>query len=128
PCGADAVVMIEHTRRDGGRVAIDGAAEAGQFINPRGCEAAAHEGVLHAGKRLDYTDIALLAAIGRGRVKVYRRPVGAIVATGDEIVEIEEIHEEFQIRNSNAWSLAAQVARAGGTPEVLPVARDTVQH
>ena len=128
PSGADAVVMIEHTRRDGGRVAIDGAADAGQFINPRGCEAAAHEVVLHAGKRLDYTDIALLAAIGRGRVKVYRRPVVAIVATGDEIVEIEEIPEEFQIRNSNAWSLAAQVARAGGTPEVLPVARDTVQH
>jgi molybdopterin molybdotransferase len=128
PTGADAVVMIEHTRRDGGRVAIDGAADAGQFINPRGCEVAAHEVVLHAGKRLDYTDIALLAAIGRGRVKVYRRPVVAIVATGDEIVEIEEIPEEFQIRNSNAWSLAAQVARAGGTPEVLAVARDTVQH
>jgi molybdopterin molybdotransferase len=128
PSGADAVVMIEHTRREGGRVVIDRAAEAQQFINPRGCEAAAHEVVLHAGKRLDYTDIALLAAIGRGRVKVYRRPVVAIVATGDEIVEIEEIPEEFQIRNSNAYSLAAQVARAGGTPQVLPVARDTVEH
>jgi molybdopterin molybdotransferase len=128
PSGADAVVMIEHTRREGGQVTIDGAADAGQFINPRGCEAAAHEVILHAGKRLDYADIALLAAIGRARVKVYRRPVVAIVATGDEIVEIEEIPEEFQIRNSNAWSLAAQVTRAGGTPDVLPVARDTVQH
>jgi hypothetical protein len=45
-------------RRENGRVAIDLSAEAGQFINPRGCEAAAHEVVLHAGKRLDYTDIA----------------------------------------------------------------------
>ena len=128
PCGADAVVMIEHTRREGGRVAIDHAAEARQFINPRGCEAAAHEVVLHAGLRLDYTDIALLAAVGGARVRVYRRPVVAIIATGDELVEIHEIPEEFQIRNSNAWSLAAQVARAGGTPEVLPVARDTVEH
>jgi molybdopterin molybdotransferase len=128
PSGADAVVMIEHTRREGGRVVIDRAAEAQQFINPRGCEAAAHEVVLHAGKRLDYADIALLAAIGQARVKVYRRPVVAIVATGDEIVEIHEIPEEFQIRNSNAYSLAAQVARAGGTPQVLPVARDTVEH
>ena len=65
PSGADAVVMIEHTRREGGRVSIDRAAEAHQFINPQGCEAAAHEVVLHAGKRLDYTDVALLAAVGR---------------------------------------------------------------
>ena len=125
PSGADAVVMIEHTRRENGRVVIDGPAEAQQFINPRGCEAAAHQVVLHAGKRLDYADIALLASFGHARVKVYRRPVVAIVATGDEIVEIDEIPEEFQIRNSNAYSLAVQVARAGGVPQVLPVARDT---
>ena len=128
PAGADAVVMIEHTRRDGGRVVIDRAAEERQFINPRGCEAAAGEVLLHAGLRLDYADIALLAAIGQSRLKVYRRPAVAIVPTGDEIVEVHETPAEFQIRNSNAWSLAAQVARAGGTPEVLPVARDTVEH
>jgi molybdopterin molybdotransferase len=128
PSGADAVVMIEHTQREGRRVMIDRTAEPQQFINPQGCEAAAHEVVLHAGKRLDYSDIALLAAIGRAHVKVYLRPKVAIVATGDEIVEIHEIPEEFQIRNSNAYSLAAQVARAGGAPEVLPVARDTVEH
>ena len=128
PSGADAVVMIEHTRREGSRVVIDRAADAWQFINPRGCEAAEHEVLLHAGKRLDYTDIALLASVGRSRIGVYRRPVVAIVPTGDEIVEVHEIPEEFQVRNSNAWSLAAQVTRAGGTPEVLPVARDTVEH
>ncbi len=128
PSGADAVVMIEHTRREGSRVVILSAAEARQFINPQGCEAAAHDMLLRAGKRLDYADIALLAAIGQARVKVYRQPVVAIVATGDEIVEVHEFPEEFQIRNSNAWSLAAQVARAGGTPDVLPVARDTVAH
>jgi molybdopterin molybdotransferase len=128
PSGADAVVMIEHTRRENGRVVIDRPAETQQFINPRGCEAAAHQVVLHAGKRLDYADIALLASIGHARVKVYRRPAVAIVATGDEIVEIDEIPEEFQIRNSNAYSLAVQVARAGGVPQPLPVARDTVEH
>jgi molybdopterin molybdotransferase len=128
PSGADAVVMIEHTRREGSRVAIPGAAQAGQFINPRGCEALAHEVLLHRGKRLDYTDVAVLAAIGQARVEVYRRPVVAILPTGDEIVEVHETPQEFQIRNSNAWSLAAQVARAGGTPDMLPVARDTVEH
>jgi molybdopterin molybdotransferase len=128
PEGADAVVMIEHTRRVNGRVSIDRAAEPQQFINPKGCEASAHEVVLHAGTRLDYSGVATLAAFGRPKAKVYRRPEVAIIATGDEIVEPHEEPEEFQIRNSNAWSLAAQVTRAGGVPRVLPVARDTLEH
>jgi len=128
PDGADAVVMIEHTSRQDGRVRIDGAAEPHQFINPRGCEAAADEIVLRPGKRLDHADVAMLAAFGRTIVKVYRKPVAGIIATGDEIVEISETPKEFQIRNSNAFSLAAQVRRAGGDPCILPVARDTVEH
>ncbi len=128
PDGADAVVMVEHTVRRDGMVAIDRSAEPHQFINPQGCEASAGEVVLHSGARLDYTGVALLAAFGRRQVAVYCRPVVAIVATGDEIVEVEEAPREFQIRNSNAYSLAAQVARAGGSPKVLPIARDTVEH
>ena len=128
PAGADAVVMIEHTDRENGRVRIGVSAEPRQFINPQGSEAAAHEIVLRAGKRLDYSDAAMLAAFGRANVKVYRRPVVAIVATGDEIVEVHQVPEEFQIRNSNACSLAAQVTRAGGVPQVLPVARDNPAH
>lgn len=128
PAGADAVVMIEHTSREDGRVRIASPAEPQQFINPRGCEAAAREIVLRAGKRLDYADVAMLAAFGRPLVQVYRKPVAGIIATGDEIVEIHETPKEFQIRNSNAFSLAAQVRRAGGDPWMLPVARDTVEH
>jgi molybdopterin molybdotransferase len=128
PTGADAVVMVEHTHREDGRVRTDRSAEPQQFINPRGCEAAAHETVLHAGKRLDYSDVAMLAAFGRSRVQAYAKPVVAIIPTGDEIVEVHQIPEEFQIRNSNVWSLAAQVTRAGGIPRILPVARDTVEH
>ena len=128
PAGADAVVMIEHTSREDGAVRIDRSADPHQFINLQGCEAKAHEVVLHPGKRLDYTDIGMLAAFGRAQVKVYRRPEVAIIATGDEIVEVHEAPEEFQIRNSNAYSLAAQVTRAGGVARVLPLARDTVEH
>jgi molybdopterin molybdotransferase len=128
PAGADAVVMVEYTHLEDGRVRTDRSAEPQQFINPRGCEAAAHETVLHAGKRLDYSDIAMLAAFGRSHVQVYAKPVVAIIATGDEIVEVRQTPEEFQIRNSNACSLAVQAARAGGTPRMLPVARDTVEH
>jgi molybdopterin molybdotransferase len=128
PAGADAVVMVEHTRRVDARVHIDNPAEPQQFINPQGCEAAAGETVLHAGKRLDYADIAMLAAFGRTHVNVYRKPEVAIVATGDEIVEVSATPAPFQIRNSNAYSLAAQVTRAGGVPRILPVARDTLAH
>jgi molybdopterin molybdotransferase len=127
PAGADAVVMVEHIRREGERVVIDRAAEPHQFINPRGCEATAGEHVLHAGERLDYSGVALLAAVGQILVKVFRKPTVGIIATGDEIVEPHETPQEFQIRNSNAWSLAAQVARAGGIPRVFPVARDTLE-
>jgi molybdopterin molybdotransferase len=127
PDGADAVVMVEHTTRSGDRMATDRSAEAGQFINPRGCEATAGEVILRPGTRLDYSAVAVLASVGRSEVKVYRKPVVAIIATGDEIVEPHETPREFQIRNSNAWSLAAQVARAGGIPRVLPIARDTLE-
>ena len=128
PAGADAVVMIEHVRTREGRVSIDSAAEPRQFINPKACEAAAHEIVLRAGKRLDYTGVAMLAAFGRTSAKVYPRPIVAIIATGDEIVEVGETPQEFQIRNSNAYSLSAQVMRAGGVPRLLPIARDTLAH
>jgi molybdopterin molybdotransferase len=128
PDGADAVAMVEYTRREGDRVRIDRPAEPHQFINPRGCEAAAHEIVLRAGVRLDYSGVAALAAFGREQVKMFRKPRAAILATGDEIVEAGQTPEDFQIRNSNAWSLAAQVARAGGEPAVLPVARDNQGH
>lgn len=128
PAGADAVVMVEYTRRQGARVVIDQSAEPGQFVNPRGCEAAAGETVLHPGKRLDYADIALLAAFGASRIPVFQRPSVAILATGDEVVEITQAPNDSQVRNSNTYSLAAQVTRAGGVPRILPVARDTLAH
>jgi molybdopterin molybdotransferase len=128
PAGADAVVMIEHTHRNNGRVIIGRAAEPHQNINPQGCEAAAHQIVLHRGKRLDYTDIAMLATFGHERIAVYQRPRVALIATGDEIVEVNESPQEFQIRNSNIYSLAAQVDRAGGVGVMLAVARDNSQH
>jgi molybdopterin molybdotransferase len=128
PAGADAIVMVEHTRRENSHVIIDRPAEPAQFINPQGCEAPAGSTILSAGKRLDYTDIALLAALGHPRVQVCRRPSVAILPTGDEIVEIDETPAAHQIRNSNAWSLAVQVSRAGGTPNILGIARDTQAH
>ena len=128
PAGADAVIMVEQTTRQGDRVFYDRSAEPHQFVNPQGCEAARGEAVLHAGKRLDYSDVAMLAAFGRSDAKVFQKISVAILPTGDEIVDVDEQPLEFQVRNSNAWSLAAQVARAGAEPQMLPVARDTLDH
>ena len=65
--------------------------------------------------------------VGRECIQVYRKPRVAILPTGDEIVEAGQRPQTFQIRNSNSWSLAAQVARAGGVPEILPIARDNYE-
>jgi molybdopterin molybdotransferase len=128
PRGADAVVMIEHVTREGDRVRTDRKAEPALFVNPRGCEARAGEILLRACKRMDYTDVAMLASIGRARVSVRARPAVALLATGDEIVPVGETPHEYQIRNSNVYSLAAQVRRAGGVPEILDVAKDEYEH
>jgi molybdopterin molybdotransferase len=128
PEGADAVVMVEHVVRHGKRVVFNGVAKEQQFVNPKACEAAAGEVVLRAGQRLDYAGIAMLAAFGKSRVEVFRKPTVAILATGDEIVAIAQTPRDFQVRNSNAYALAAQVVRAGGTPKLIPIARDTVEH
>lgn len=125
PRGANAVVMVEHvTRGPDGSITTDRAAEPGQFINPQGCEARAGEAVLTPGKRLGFADIALLATVGKAQVAVHAQPRVALLATGDEIVAVTEKPRDYQIRNSNVYSLAAQVARAGGIPEILPVAKD----
>jgi len=129
PRGADAIVMVEHvTRGDAGTISTDRPAERGQFVNPRGCEAKAGEILIEPGRRLDFTGIAMLAAAGKARVAVFPKPRVALLATGDEIVPVTETPREFQIRNSNVYSLAAQVSRAGGIPLMLPVAKDEYEH
>jgi molybdopterin molybdotransferase len=71
--------------------------------------------------------VALLGTVGRACISVYRRPVVAILPTGDELVEITETPLAHQVRNSNAHALAAQVTRAGATPRILPAAPDTFE-
>src|SRR5262249_28473808 len=68
PDGADSVIMVEHTRRNETYVAYDRSVEPKQFVNPRGCEAAEGEVVLRAGQRIDYSGVAMLAALGRVQV------------------------------------------------------------
>ncbi|HET9406004.1 MAG TPA: gephyrin-like molybdotransferase Glp [Candidatus Sulfotelmatobacter sp.] len=124
PSGADAVVMVEFTAKKDKYVEITKGVAAGENIVPRGAEA--HQGaiLLDKGTRLNDAAIALAASAGRSQILVYRRPRVAILATGDEIVDIDASPSPTQIRNSNSYSLAVQVKGAGGEPELAPVAPD----
>ncbi len=77
---------------------------------------------------MDYAGIGLAASVGLESLTVYRRPRVAILSTGDEIVEIGAQPGPHQIRNSNSYSLAAQVEAAGGRAEILSIARDERSH
>jgi molybdopterin molybdotransferase len=134
PKGADAIVMVEHTESlanggsTGGTVAIRRPAVAGDHIRLRGEDVRVGETVLQAGEVVDPAAIGLMAAVGAAEVDVYRRPRVAIVSTGDELVAITETPGPGKIRNSNSYSLAAQVEAAGAIPTILEVARDNVEH
>ncbi|MCL4522750.1 MAG: molybdopterin molybdotransferase MoeA [Acidobacteria bacterium] len=126
PVGADAVVMIEHTKSAAGSVLIERAAEAGQNVVPRGSEAKADQLLLKPGARMGYPELALLGQVGHVRVKIAKPPRVAILSTGDEVVEVWQQPNALQIRNSNTISLAAQVELAGGEPVPLPNAPDHI--
>jgi molybdopterin molybdotransferase len=127
PPGADAVVMVEHVERRENRVAISRSISAGENFTRRGTEAKCGEILLRAGGTIGFAEVGLLAMVGRERVPVFPLPRVAILPTGDEIVEAGVAPLPRQIRNSNAWSLAVQVRRAGGIPDILPIARDSYE-
>jgi molybdopterin molybdotransferase len=83
--------------------------------------------LLDKGVLLNEAAIALAASVGKLRVEVYKRPQVAVITTGDEIVDLETVPGPTQIRNSNSYSLAAQIRRAGGDPVLLPIAPDERQ-
>jgi molybdopterin molybdotransferase len=124
PSGADAVVMVEYTSQAANAVEIKRSVKSGENFVPRGAEARQGQALLNRGMRLDHAGIAIAASVGRSRLQVFRKPRIAVLATGDEIVGIDQIPGPAQIRNSNTYSLAAQIQNAGGEPLLLPVAPD----
>lgn len=126
PDGANAVVMIEHTTREGDSVRFDRAAQPGQNIVPRGSEGKQGETILSPGTRLGYAELAFAAQVGVTQLRCAAKPRIAILSTGDEVVAIDRQPGAFQIRNSNSVSLAAQVRIAGGEPILLGNAADSL--
>jgi molybdopterin molybdotransferase len=124
PAGTDAVVMIEHTSLTNRSVEVRRSVRAGENFVPRGAEALAGQLLLDRGRRLDHSGIAIAASAGKSRVQVFRKPRVAVISTGDELVEIDAAPGPAQIRNSNSYSLAAQVQNAGGEGVQLAIAPD----
>ncbi len=126
PEGADAVEVIEQCEigDDAREVRILKPVRLRENIAPRGSEAKAGAVVLAAGHRVGPAEIAVMATFGYERVKVYGRPRIAIFATGDELVEFYQTPRPGQIRNSNAYCLAAQLRLIGLEPDYLGIVRD----
>jgi molybdopterin molybdotransferase len=131
PAGADAVVMVEHTAtlgRDtlGGKfVEVQRGVHAGENFVPRGAEARAGQLLLDRGRWLDHAGVAIAASVGKSQVQVFRKPRVAVLSTGDEVVEIDAMLAPALIRNSNSYSLAAQVVNVGGEAVRLAIAPDS---
>ena len=128
PRGADAVVMIEHTRTGAreNEVMIERVAETRMNIVPRGSESRAGDVLLRAKTRIGYAEIAIAAQVGRTELEVNRKPRVAILSTGDEVVAVDAQPGPFEIRNSNGASLAAQSELAGAEAVLFGNAPDRV--
>lgn len=124
PPGADAVVMVEYSEPKGDFVVLQRSVQAGENVVARGSEAKQGDVLLRRGTRLGAAQIAIAAACGRAPVGVFKRPNIAVLSTGDEVVDVVASPGPNQIRNSNAYALAALIEAAGAEPVVLPIAPD----
>jgi len=126
PEGADAMVMVERTDRDGDDVLVRTAVAPGDSVMVAGADVSAGERALGPGTRLTAREVGLLSALGVDEVPVRARPTVGIVSTGDELVRPgEELHSERgEIYDVNSYSIAAAVREAGGEPALYPHAGD----
>jgi molybdopterin molybdotransferase len=124
PPGADAVIMVEQTDEQEGVLRIQREVRAGDNIHIVGQDITKGELVLPKGTRLGPPEIGLLATVGHMRVQVYRRPRVAVLATGDEVHEPDDLPPEGGIRDSNRYTLLAAAREAGCEATSLGIARD----
>jgi len=124
PEGADTVVIQEHAKRDGDRLAVEKPAARGRHIRARGLDFNAGDTLLRAGHRLTARDLALAAGMNHPRVPVHRRPRIAVFATGDELVPPGTEPAPGQIVSSNTFALAALARAQGAEVEDLGIVRD----
>ena len=127
PRGADAVVMVEHAHVDGQELRIGRAVTAGSGVSFAGTDVTAGEIVLRRGQILASRDTGVLAAIGVTAVDVWRRPIVAIISTGDEIIPPGEPMQPARVYDSNAQVIADAVRELGGEPRRFGIVRDDLE-
>jgi molybdopterin molybdotransferase len=135
PGGADAVVRFEDTdeverrssRSDLSTIGIVCEAKQGLNLRCKGEDIAREELVLREGELLRPQEIGTLASVGRSTALVIRRPIVAILATGDELIDVDQPLAPGKIHDSNTYTIAAEVSRYGGTPKILGIGRDSVE-
>jgi molybdopterin molybdotransferase len=113
PRGADAIVMIEHTKRDGRTITLERASQPGDHIVPRGSEARSGSLLVAPKTRMGYAEMALAAQAGAMRLNVFSAPRVAILSTGDEVVDARTKPGPLQVRNSNGISSEILARTAG---------------
>jgi len=124
PEGADAVLRMEDTEKDGDSVRILVEVEKDNDVRFAGEDVRSGELVIPRGSIVRPPEIGMLAALGRAFVSVHQRPIVAVLATGDELVDIDEPASPWKIVSSNSYSLAADVLHCGGIPLQIGIARD----
>jgi molybdopterin molybdotransferase len=135
PEGADAVVKFEDTdevsrkssRGDLSQIGILCQAKKGLNVRRRGEDIARGNLVLQEGTVLRPQEIGVLASLGLSTALVIRRPIVAILATGDELIRVDQPLPPGKIYDSNTYTIAAEVSRYGGIPRILGIGRDSVQ-
>ncbi len=124
PHGADAVVPIESVRCEGDRVSIGEPLSPGDAVTPRGADMRKDEALLETGRRIGAPEMGLLAALGIVDVPVYRRPIVAVLSSGDELVAPSRQPGAGEVRDSNRYALAGSLRALGAQPRHYPIVRD----
>ena len=125
PEGADAIVRLEDTKETEQGVAIFAEADRGLNVRYRGEDVTAGELVISRGDVVRPQEIGMIASVGRSSIPVYQKPTVAIVATGDELIDIDGDIADNRIISSNSYSLAGQVMNCGAVPLSVGIAMDT---
>ena len=131
PDGADAVVMVERTHRDGGRVRFTQPVAAGEHVSARGNDVCAGAVVLRVGEVLTPARLGVAASFGLRSLVVRRKPIVAVISSGDELLDVATdsgTPGPGQIYDANRMMLAAVCAASGAEVRMLPLVRDTLEH
>jgi len=125
PEGADSVVIVENTQKEGiNKAKIFKAIKPGENVRRKGEDIKRGELIIAKGIPLTCAHIGILASLGMPNIRVTRKPKVAVLATGDEVVDVDEKLEPGKLRSSNTYTLYSQILKCGGLPKNLGIAKD----